>query len=72
MNLKYKDMYAIKHALKVSVKAKESIQSLIKITNDNNLTPDEIVRLRKDIEHEKRLIEKVETAISDFRIKNKF
>lgn len=71
MNLKYKDMYAIKHALKERLEGKEITLFLDGVTSDNNLTPDEVAKLKKDIDHEKRLIEKFETAISDFKAKNK-
>ena len=74
VDLKYKDMYAIKHALKEKYNRENG--ELEKLCTESNLGWDyeeqaKFNRLEKDIAHEKRLIEKFETEIANFKAKNK-
>lgn len=71
IDLKYKDMCAIKHALKRSFDLKSATVFIDKLGSSDNLTSDKIIQLEKDIAHEKRLIEQFETAIAYFKTKNK-
>jgi type II secretory pathway component PulF len=66
VRLKLKDMYAIKHALENIVERKELCLAMVNLTENHGKTNEEIERLRKDVEHEERLIKQFETEISNF------
>lgn len=71
VDLRLKDMYAIKHSLQNVVRQKEQEVNFLK---EHDKTPGvvmKITQLEEDIDHEKWLIQKIVNEIDDFKMENR-
>lgn len=71
--LRLKDMYAIRHALQLQINVKqEKMDELLQITTVDDSCKEECYRfevnkIRKDIDHEKWLLQTINNEIEEFK-----
>lgn len=71
--LRLKDMYAIRHALQLQINVKqEKMDELLQITTVDDSCKEECYRfevnkIRKDIDHEKWLLQSINNEIEEFK-----
>lgn len=70
VGLKLKDMYAIKHGLQKQLAIKENDLMVMKGTTIWEENIEQYERLKKDVAHERRLVEDFELYIKFFKEKN--
>lgn len=73
IGLRLKDMYAIRHALQLQINVKqEKMDELLQITTVDDSCKEECYRfevnkIRKDIDHEKWLLQSINNEIEEFK-----
>lgn len=67
INLSYKNACILKHALRNSIKGKEGVLFLDEITSMENMTQEEILKMKKELEEEKRALEAITEEINRFK-----
>jgi hypothetical protein len=67
ISLSYKNACILKHALRDSIKGKEGVLFLDKITSMENMTLGERLNIEKELEEEKRALEEMTEEINRYK-----
>ena len=67
VDLKLKDLYAIKHCLQRDIENKNTELFIDRVVSTFNLTPEQLNLIKKDIGHENLILENITNEIKDFK-----